>query len=71
MQSLSPPGPEIRAGGGFSDPIFLGRIPMTDYYATLGIAKSATGEDIKKAWRRAAQRFHPDATHDSTTAVFS
>ena len=44
---------------------------MTDYYATLGIAKSATGEDIKKAWRRAAQRFHPDATHDSTTAVFS
>ena len=41
---------------------------MTDYYATLGIAKSATGEDIKKAWRRAAQRFHPDATHDSTTA---
>ena len=41
---------------------------MNDYYATLGISKKATGEDIKKAWRRAAQRFHPDATHDSTTA---
>ena len=41
---------------------------MTDYYATLGIAKNATGEEIKKAWRRAAQMYHPDATHDSTTA---
>ena len=40
---------------------------MIDYYATLGIPKNATSEDIKKAWRRAAQMFHPDATHNATT----
>ena len=40
---------------------------MTDYYATLGVSPNATGEEIRKAWRRAAQRFHPDATHNATT----
>lgn len=40
---------------------------MIDYYDTLGISPNATPDDIKKAWRRAAQRFHPDASHDPTT----
>ena len=40
---------------------------MIDHDATLGVSSKATGEEIRKAWRRAAQRFHPDATHNATT----
>ena len=42
---------------------------MIDHYATLGVSTIATGEEIRKAWRRAAQRFHPDATHNPTTSA--
>ena len=31
-----------------------------DYYATLGVKKTATAEDIRKAFRKAARRYHPD-----------
>jgi molecular chaperone DnaJ len=33
---------------------------MKDYYSILGIAKSATEEDIKKAFRALAHKYHPD-----------
>lgn len=32
----------------------------SDYYKTLGIEKSATQEEIKKAFRKLAQKHHPD-----------
>jgi len=31
-----------------------------DYYASLGVTKSATGKEIKQAYRKLARKFHPD-----------
>jgi len=33
---------------------------VNDYYADLGVARDATAEDIKRAYRRSARRYHPD-----------
>src|SRR5215471_7767915 len=31
-----------------------------DYYKTLGVAKGASADDIKKAFRKLARKYHPD-----------
>jgi len=36
----------------------------TDYYLTMEIGRSASGEEIKHAYRRLARRFHPDVSDD-------
>lgn len=33
---------------------------MKDYYEILGVARDATEDDIKKAFRKLAQKYHPD-----------
>ncbi|MFA6145716.1 MAG: molecular chaperone DnaJ [Patescibacteria group bacterium] len=33
---------------------------MADYYKTLGVEKGASEDEIKKAYRQAAQKYHPD-----------
>ena len=40
-----------------------------DYYAVLGVASSATQDEIKKAYRRLAKRYHPDANQNDPKAA--
>ena len=35
-----------------------------DYYETLGVARGASQEDVKRAYRRLARKYHPDVSKE-------
>ena len=39
-----------------------------DYYEVLGIARDASAEEIKKAFRKLAFQYHPDRNKDAGAA---
>src|ERR1051325_10015462 len=34
--------------------------PKHDYYETLGVARGAAADDIRKSYRKLARKYHPD-----------
>ena len=42
---------------------------MRDFYEVLGVGKNATDDEIKRAYRKLARQYHPDANPDSPEAL--
>lgn len=46
------------------------KLPLRDYYSVLGIKPTATHEEIRRAYRELARKYHPDVAGNNTLRVF-
>ncbi|HEV2317430.1 MAG TPA: molecular chaperone DnaJ [Thermoplasmata archaeon] len=44
-------------------------MPKKDYYQVLGLARGASEEDIRRAYRQLARKYHPDVNKDNPKAA--
>src|SRR5438045_6412654 len=46
------------------------RVPADDYYARLGVSRSASPGELRRAYRLLALRWHPDRAGAASTVLF-